>query len=163
MSVQFSPKTEKRFEEIVARYPRRDAALLPILWLAQKEFEFLSPEVRAYVASKVGVSLARVESVISFYTLYYTKRMGTHHIQVCRNLSCCLRGGESLTETVREELGIGPGETTTDGKFSFSTVECLAACGGAPALQINGDYHEQMSPEKLRDLIGELKERGKDR
>jgi NADH-quinone oxidoreductase E subunit len=157
MDIQFSSSAEKRFSEIVSRYPKADAALLPVLWLAQKEFDYLSPEVRAYVAEKVGVSLARVESVVSFYTLYHTRKMGKHHIQICRNLSCSLRDGEKLLSCIEGELNIKKGEVTKDGKFSFEAVECLAACGGAPALQVNGQYYENMNEKQLRDLIGKLK------
>lgn len=164
MNVEFSPEAEKKFAEIVARYPQRDAALLPVLWLAQEEFGHLSPQVRKFVAQKLSVSPARVESVMSFYTLFTEKSAGRHHIQICRNLSCSLRRAPDLMECVEKELGIRPGERTADGQFSFSTVECLAACGGAPALAVNGEYHENMNLEKLRVLIENLRgQGGKDR
>jgi NADH-quinone oxidoreductase subunit E len=153
MAVQFSKSAEKEFTKIVGRYPKKDAALLPVLWLAQKEFGYLSPEVQKYVAEKMGVSLARVESVVSFYTLYRTKPAGKFHIQVCRNISCNLRGCESLISALEQELGIKSGETTPDGLFSYEQVECLAACGGAPALQVNSKYHERVSADTLRNLI----------
>ena len=163
MSVHFSSKAEEEFKEIVSRYPLKDAALLPVLWLAQEEFDHLSQEVRAYVAEKLEISLARVESVVSFYTLYKTRPMGKHHIQICRNISCSLRGCDRLMGLVERTLGIKPGETTLDGRFSYSTVECIAACGGAPAIQINGDYYENVTEKGLTELIGRAKEHATDR
>lgn len=157
MSIAFSEKAEKRFKEIVSRYPHREAALLPVLWLAQEEFDYLSPEVRAYVAQRLSVSLARVEGLVSFYTLYKTKPMGKYHIQICRNISCSLRGCEELMNCVERKLGIKPSETTSDQQFSYSTVECIAACGGAPALQVNMDYFENMTTRGLEELIQKLK------
>ncbi len=163
MSLAFSARAERELGAIFERYPRKDAALLPVLWLAQREFGHLSAEARDYVALKVGVSLARVESVISFYTLYRTRETGKHHFQICRNLSCVLRGAEKLMETAERVLELKPGETSPDGKFTYSTVECLAACGGAPAMQVNGLYHENVTPEKLEKMIAELKGSGTDR
>jgi NADH:ubiquinone oxidoreductase subunit E len=124
----------------------------------------LSPEVRQLVARELDQPLARVESVVSFYTLYNTKPMGKYHLQLCQNISCSLRGCDELVSVVEQELGIKPGETTHDGMFSYSKVECLAACGGAPAMQVNFDYHENVTPTGLRELIAQLKgSRGKDR
>lgn len=160
MSAQFSAAAEKEFQDILTRYPRKDAALLPVLWLAQKEFGFLSAETRAYVAEKLETSVARVESVVSFYTLYRTRDMGKHHLQVCRNLSCALRGADKLMNYCEKELGLKSGETTSDGLLSYEKVECLAACGGAPAIQIDGMYYEDLTPKKLEELIGRLKDRG---
>ncbi|MFH1262353.1 MAG: NAD(P)H-dependent oxidoreductase subunit E [Pseudomonadota bacterium] len=160
MSVSFTPAAERRFEEIVARYPKRDAALLPVLWLAQEEFGHLSLEVRELVAEKIGVSLARVESVVSFYTLYTMKKAGKHHIQVCRNISCTLRGSDELLSCLGRELNVAPGEVTSDGALSYSAVECLAACGGAPAIKVDGDYYENTSPSDLKRLVARLRGSG---
>ncbi len=157
MNTQFSKEAEKKFTEIVSRYPRKDAALLPVLWLAQEEFEYLSQEVRAYVSARLDVSPARVDGVISFYTLYKTKPMGQHHIQICRNISCSLRGCDQLMSATEKELKIKPGETTEDRKFSYSTVECIAACGGAPALQVNGEYYENVTVKSLKELFKKLR------
>jgi len=155
--ISFSPAAEKKFQEIVARYPRKDAAMLPVLWLAQEEFEFISPEVGKYVAEKLEVSVARVESVIGFYTLYNTKKMGKYHLQVCRNISCYLKGCKDVMDAIETELHIKPGETTPDGKFTYSHVECLAACGNAPAMQVNMDYHENLNAESVTQLVVGLK------
>jgi NADH-quinone oxidoreductase subunit E len=160
MTVHFSETAEKRFKEIVSRYPKKDAAMLPVLALAQEEFGALSREVSLLVAEKLGVSLARVESVISFYTLFTKKKMGKHHMEVCRNVSCKMRGSDELVSCLEKELGIKPGETTPDGEFSFTTVECLAACGGAPALRVDSDYYENATAADLKRLIGKLRGSG---
>lgn len=154
----FSVEAEKKFQDIVSRYPRRDAALLPVLWLAQEEFGIISQDVSRYVAQKLGISLARVESVLGFYTLYTTKKQGKYHLQVCRNISCDLRGCGEVMRVIESELGLKPGQTSSDGLFTYSHVECLAACGTAPALQVNQDYHENLTAESVKTLITTLKE-----
>lgn len=155
--IQFSAETEKKFQSVIAKYPKKDAAMLPVLWLAQDEFETITPEVANYVAQKLDVSVARVESVLGFYTLYNTQKMGKYHLQVCRNISCDLRGCQSIMRTIEDELGIKKGQTTPDGLFTYSHVECLAACGTAPAMQVNMDYHESLTPESVKTLIANMK------
>lgn len=161
MSVQFSNTAEMKFEKILSGYPRKDAALLPVLWLAQDEFGYLSEEVRDYVAEKLDLSRARVDSVTSFYTMYNTKKLGKHHLQVCRGISCYLRNCKSVTDAIEDELKIKSGETTPDGMFTYSQVECLGNCGNAPTLQRNVEkFDENLTGESVRQLIGELR-RGK--
>ena len=160
MSMKFSPENEKKFEEILKGYPRKDAAMLPVLWLAQEEFGILTEEVLEFIAKKLDVSKARVESVVSFYTMYKTKKQGKFHIQVCRNLPCVLRGAERIMEAVEAELKIKPGETTPDELFTYSHVECLAACGTAPAMQIEKDYHENLTSEGVLEIIKTLRQNG---
>lgn len=160
--IAFSTEAEKKFQEIISRYPRKDAAMLPVLWLAQEEFEFISQDVSRYVAQRLEVSLAKVESVLGFYTLYNTKKMGKYHLQVCRNISCHLRGCKDVMDAIETELGIRPGETTPDGKFTYSHVECLAACGNAPAMQVNMDYHENLTKDAVTSLVAELKGKSND-
>jgi NADH-quinone oxidoreductase E subunit len=156
MSVQFSPSAQAQFETIVGRYPVRRAAIMPTLWLAQEEFGYLSLEVMEYVAGLLELSPAFVASVASFYTMYYKKPMGRHHVQVCRNLSCELLGAGRIADCLRKRLGIGVGETTADGKFSLSEVECLASCGTAPMMQVNDDYLENLTPERTLEIIDRL-------
>lgn len=129
---------------------------MPTLWLAQEEFGYLSLEVMEYVAGLLELSPAFVASVASFYTMYYKKPIGRHHIQVCRNLSCELLGANRITDCLRKRLGIEVGETTTDGKFSLSEVECLASCGTAPMMQVNDDYVENLTPESTLEIIDRL-------
>jgi NADH-quinone oxidoreductase E subunit len=156
MSVRFSPAAQAKFETIVSRYPVRRAAIMPTLWLAQEEFGYLSLEVMEYVAALLALSPAFVASVASFYTMYYKKPMGQHHVQVCRNLSCSLVGADRIIDCLRKRLGIEVGETTADGKFSLSEVECLASCGTAPMMQVNDDFWENLTPERTLELIDRL-------
>lgn len=161
MKIQFSNTAEQKFEKILSGYPRKDAALLPVLWLAQDEFEYLSEEVRDYVAARLDLSRARVDSVISFYTMYTTKKLGTHHLQVCRGISCYLRDCKSVMNGIEQELGIKPGETTKDGMFTYNHVECLGNCGNAPTMQVNvKKFDENLTADSVRKLIGDLR-RGK--
>ena len=157
MALEFSPETYKKFEETVARYPKKEAALLPVLYLAQKEFGHLGAEAIEYVAQLMDQAPARVLGVVSFYTMYNMKPIGRHHIQVCRTLPCALRGAEQVTLFLKQKLGIEPGQTTADGRFTLSEVECLASCGTAPMMQINDDYYENLTEEKITEILDRLK------
>ncbi|RMD81088.1 MAG: NAD(P)H-dependent oxidoreductase subunit E [Candidatus Dadabacteria bacterium] len=155
--VQFSEQALAEYREILERYPTRRAALMPVLWLAQREFGWISPEVREYVAELMELPRAWVEAVVSFYTMFYRRPMGKYHIQVCTNLSCQLRGAEEVLSAIRRKLDIEPGETTPDGKFSLDRVECLGSCGTAPVIQLgSGRYVENVSVERALALIDEL-------
>jgi len=157
MAVEFSQETLKRFGEIVGRYPKKDAAMLPVLYLAQREFGYLSPEAIEYVAELMDVSPARVYGVVTFYTMLNMKPIGKYHIQVCRTLPCALVGAEKITTLLKSKLGLQAGETTPDGKFTLSEVECLASCGTGPMMQINDDYYENLSKEKVEEILKNLK------
>ena len=158
MAVRFSEETFKKFQEILTHYPpeHKRAAILPTLWLAQQEFGYLSLKVMEYIAELLGLSPAYVASVASFYTMFPTKPMGKYHVQVCTNLSCTLVGAEKIVACLEKQLGIGLGETTLDRQFSLSEVECLASCGTAPVVQVNEDYHENLTPERVLELIDRL-------
>ena len=156
MAVQFSTAAEEKFQEIVARYPIRRAAIMPTFWLAQKEFGYLSLEVMEYVAGLLELTPAFVASVASFYTMYYKEPIGRHHVQVCTNLSCSLVGAEQILDCLRKRLGVDVGDTTDDGKFSLSEVECLGSCGTAPMMQVNDDYWEDLTPERTLEIIARL-------
>ncbi len=157
MAVEFSPETLTKFEETVRRYPKKEAAMLPVLYLAQEEFGHLSHEAIAYVAKLMDQPPARVHGVVSFYTMFNVKPIGRYHIQVCRTLSCALRGTEKVTGFVKRTLGIEVGQTTADGRFTLSEVECLASCGTAPMMQINDDYYENLTEEKIAEILQSLK------
>jgi len=157
MGLEFSPDALKEFERIVARYPKKEAALLPVLYLAQREFGYLSSDAIAYVAQLMGQAPARVQGVVSFYTMLYTRPMGRHHIQVCRTLPCALGGAEKITASIEKKLGIEVGQTTPDGRFTLSEVECLASCGTAPMMQINDVYYENLTEEKVAAILEALK------
>ena len=157
MSLAFSETAQAKFERMLARYPNREAAILPTLHLAQREFGFLSAEAILYVASLLGFTPARIEGVATFYTMYNRKPVGKYHLQICRNLSCSLMGAEHLIEHVAKRLGVKPGETTADGRFTLSTVECLGSCGTAPVMQVNDDYYENLSEESIDAILDGLR------
>jgi NADH-quinone oxidoreductase subunit E len=157
MALEFSPEAYKKFEKTVGRYPKKEAAMLPVLYLAQEEFGYLSPEAIEYVARLMGQSPAQVTGVVSFYTMLNMKPIGRYHIQVCRTLPCALRGAEKLTSLIKKALGIEVGQTTEDGRFTLSEVECLASCGTAPMMQINDDYYENLTEEKTAEILSSLK------
>jgi NADH-quinone oxidoreductase E subunit len=157
MSVEFSPETFQKFQETLSRYPRKEAAMLPVLYLAQQEFGYLSAEAIEYVARLMDQSPAKVHGVVSFYTMYNMKPIGRHHIQVCRTLSCALAGAEKITDFIKNKLAIELGQTTADGRFTLSEVECLASCGTAPMMQINDDYYENLNEERVTEILDSLK------
>ena len=157
MAVEFSPETLKEFQATVARYPKKEAAMLPVLYLAQREFGHLGPEAIDYVAKLMDQTPARVYGVVSFYTMYNMAPIGRHHIQVCRTLPCALRGAEEVTEFLKRKLGIDCGQTTPDGRFTLSEVECLASCGTAPMMQVNDDYYENLTAEKIDQILEGMK------
>jgi NADH-quinone oxidoreductase subunit E len=157
MAVEFSPETLKEFQATVARYPKKEAAMLPVLYLAQREFGHLGPEAIDYVAKLMDQAPARVHGVVSFYTMYNMAPIGRHHIQVCRTLPCALRGAEEVTEFLKRKLGIDCGQTTPDGRFTLSEVECLASCGTAPMMQVNDDYYENLTAEKIDQILEGMK------
>jgi NADH-quinone oxidoreductase E subunit len=156
-AVKFSDESLKAFQEIVGRYPHKNAAMLPVLYLAQKEFGYISPEVMEYVAEIMDVPVARVYGVVTFYTMFNMKPIGRHHIQVCRTLPCALAGSERITAAIKAKLHIGVGETTADGRFTLSEVECLASCGTAPMMQVNDDYYENLTDKNVGEILDRLK------
>ena len=160
--MEFSAENKKKVEEILKRYPSgpvgRQAALLPVLRLAQEQFGFVSEEVMTTVASVLDIPPAHVYGVATFYTLFNKKPVGKYHLQVCMNLSCCMEGAEEALGHLEKRLGIRPGETTPDRKFTLSEVECLAACGTGPALQVNEEYHENLkTTEDVDQLLEKLR------
>ncbi len=157
MALEFSPETMRKFEATIARYPKKEAAMLPVLYLAQQEFGHIGPEAIDYVAKLMEQAPARVYGVVSFYTMFNMKPIGRHHIQICRTLPCALRGAEMVTTTIKAKLGIEPGQTTPDGRFTLSEVECLASCGTAPMMQVNDDYYENLTEAKIGEILDALK------
>ncbi len=152
-TIQFSPEELQEIEQIRNLYPEAQAAIMPVLWKAQKKWGWLSTPVLQHVGSVLGLPYAHVYGVASFYTMYWKKPMGAHHVQVCTNISCLLRGGEKIYHHVSEQLGIGHMQRTEDGKFSLEEVECMGACGGAPMIVINEDYYENVSIEEVDRLL----------
>lgn len=143
--------------EIVSRYPAKRAATLPLLWKAQRKFGWLSLDVIRLVAETVGSPPSEVLAVASFYTMFKKEPTGKYLIQVCHTLSCQLGGSERVVSHLKKALGIHEGETTKDGLFTLMRVECLASCGSAPMMQINDDFYERLSPEKLDAILAALR------
>lgn len=154
--VTFDQAMEERIAQILKRYPTKRAAMLPVLWLCQERYGWISPGVIEAVAEKLEESPAFVEGVVSFYTMFHTKPPAKYVLQLCVTLSCELCGAKTLAQHIKDRLGIGFGEKTADGTFQLVGVECLGACGGAPVIQVNEDYYENMTPEKLDQLLSEL-------
>jgi NADH-quinone oxidoreductase E subunit len=157
MSPEFSEKTRKKIDEIVARYPQKQAAILPLLHIAQQEFGCISPDSEKRIADILGVKPIRVREVLTFYTMLNREPVGKYHIQVCSNLSCSLLGAEKLIDYLKEKLGIEPGQTTKDGKFTLSLVECLGACEQAPCIMVNFDYFGNLDKKKIDKILDGLK------
>jgi len=156
-TARFSEAALAEYRAILQRYPERRAALLPTLWLAQREFGWLPLPVLEYVAELMELPLAWVTATASFYTMYWKQAPGRWHLQVCRNLPCALRGADDVRAAVEQRLGIRHGEKTTDGRFSLEEVECLASCDTAPVLQVNNaEYHENLTVERALALIERL-------
>ena len=153
---KFTFANMEKVENILFQYPDKRSATLPLLHLAQSEKGYISGAVINTVAGLVDCHPAVVMDCVSFYTMFYTKPQGRHIIQVCQTLSCSLNGGDALVDCVEDKYGIKPGETSEDDRFTLMKVECLGSCGTAPVVQINKDYHEDLSPEKFDDLLESL-------
>jgi NADH-quinone oxidoreductase subunit E len=152
-----SETKRQQFDELVARYPEKRSALIPLLHEVQAEVGYLSPEAVAWVAEYLGLSPADVMSVASFYDMLHLEPVGKHLIYVCQNLTCALRGSERLIRHLETTLGIRMGETTPDGKITVKRMECLASCGTAPSIQVDGVYHHEVTPEALDALLADLR------
>ena len=157
MSLQFSAQALRDIEILRSRHETDRSCLLPVLFIAQKEFGHLTDEVMELVGDTLNLSIQDVYEVATFYTMYNTKPVGAFHLQVCGNLSCYLNGAFNMIAMLENELGIKIGETTDDRLFTLSRVECLGSCGTAPVIQVNEDYHENMTPEKLTALLKDLR------
>ena len=159
---QYTPENQARFDANVARYPadQRKSAILYALYLAQQQNGYLTGAAMRHVAEQIQCTPAEVEDVVSYYTMFYTKPVGTYVVNVCRTLSCALRGAERVTEEIAAALGIHPGQTTPDGMFTLIEVECLGACDRAPVVMVNDDWHERLSPDDARRFLDELRAHG---
>jgi NADH-quinone oxidoreductase E subunit len=158
----YTAESRARFDEIVQRYPpdRRRSAVLPALYLAQKQQGYITANAIRHVAEVLGITRADVEDVVSFYTMFYRKPVGRFVLQVCRTLSCALNGAERVTEALTEKLGIAPGQTDADATFTLVEVECLGACDRAPVIMVNDAWHECLLPEDAAKLVDDLRARG---
>jgi NADH-quinone oxidoreductase E subunit len=156
---EFTPENQQRFEQIISQYPRKRAAMLPTLHLAQEQNGHISPEVEAYVADLLEVPVVDVHEVLTFYTLFSDKPRGRHHVRVCGSLSCWIRGSDDVSKALREKLGIEDGDITEDGRISWETVpDCLGACEMAPMIQVDGHFEGNLTEEKIEQIVDELKD-----
>jgi NADH-quinone oxidoreductase subunit E len=153
----FSPALAARFDHLVTIYPVRRSALVPMLLYAQDEVGFISDAVVAEIAVRIGINELEVRNVLSYYSLLRTKPVGRHHVQVCTNISCMLRGGYEIFNHCKKRLGIENKETTADGEFSLEEVECIGACSWGPAIQVNYDFHDDLTIAKLDKVLDQYK------
>ena len=151
--MKFSDQFEQRFREMLTHYPTKRSVLVPTLLYAQDEVGYLSEEVIRELAERLELTELDVRNVISYYSMLTTRPRGKYNVQVCTNIACLLRGGEELMEHCKKKLGIGHKGTTEDGLFSLEEVECIGACSWAPAVQVNYDFHENLTPEKMDTVL----------
>jgi NADH-quinone oxidoreductase subunit E len=159
----YTPERQAKFDELVTHYPpeQRKSAILYALFLVQQQQGYVSGASMRFVAQQIRCTPAEVEDVVSYYTMFYTKPVGKYVLNVCRTLSCALLGAERVTEELSAKLGIRPGETTPDGMFTLTEVECLGACDRAPVLMINDDgWHERLAPEQAGKFVDDLRSQG---
>ena len=152
----FPPEAMARIQKILTRYPTKQAALLPVLWVAQETWGWISREAAEEVARVLDLPPSHVDGVLTFYTMYNLRPVGRHLLKVCTSISCYLAGAEGLIEQCRARLGIGLEETSKDGKFSLVEVECIAGCDKAPSIMVNDTYHEPMDEKKMGELLDRL-------
>ncbi|MEW6004184.1 MAG: NADH-quinone oxidoreductase subunit NuoE [Stygiobacter sp.] len=157
MKFTFTEENLKKIEAIRKKYPTSLAAVMPVIYIAQEQNGYISEEVMEEIANVLSIDKVNVLSVVTFYTMYHTKPMGKYHVQVCTNVSCMLRGAYEIFDLVKKKLGIDHMQVTEDGKFSLEEVECMGACGGAPMIAINEDYFENLTKEKVEEILDSLK------
>jgi NADH-quinone oxidoreductase subunit E len=159
----FSPELAARFDKLVTIYPLKRSALVPMLLYAQDEVGYVSDAVVTEIAERLDLLELDVRNVLSYYSMLRTKPAGKYNVQVCTNISCMLRGGYEILDHCKHKLGVGHKETTKDGLFSLEEVECIGACCWAPAIQINYDFHENLTPAKVDALFQMYRDgKGKD-
>ena len=158
----FSPQLEARFEKILNSYPpgRQRSAMIPMLLYGQDEIGYVSDELIDEVARRVGVDPLQVNEVLTYYSMLHRKPLGKFHVQVCTNISCLLNDGDKLWEHACNKLGIGHKGVTEDGQISLEEVECIGACSWAPAVQVNYDFHENLTPEQLDTILDDYQKKG---
>ncbi|MFQ5632882.1 MAG: NADH-quinone oxidoreductase subunit NuoE [bacterium] len=156
MSLELTKESKQVIDEILTRYPNKRAAALPVLHVVQKQYGFVPDEAEAVVAEILDVPPVKVREVLSFYTLFLNKEIGQKHLQVCRSISCWLRGAADIIEHINKKLGIHDGETTPDKKFTLTEVECLGDCEHAPMMQLNDDYIGNLTAAKVDEILGEV-------
>lgn len=158
MAFALSAELEKKLEEILSRYPNKMAACIPTLHLCQEANEnWVNEDVIQFVAQRLALSSAHVQGVATFYHLFNREKPGRHQVWVCRTLSCALRGSEGLLKHCEQKLGVHAGGTTKDGKITLRTAECLASCGTGPMMQVDKDYYEDLTKDKVDEILNRLR------
>lgn len=155
----FSPKVAARFDALVEKYPVRRSALVPMLLYAQDEIGYLSDALIAEVAHRIGITELEVRNVATYYSMLRFKPAGKFNVQVCTNISCMLRGAYDVFEKFQDELGVGHKGITPDGLFSLEEVECIGACCWAPAIQVNYDFRDELTPESVPGILAEYRQK----
>src|SRR5215467_5983086 len=156
-----SEKLDQFFDAKMKEYPTKRSFLVPMLLYTQDELGYLTDEAIVYLAKKTDLTELEVRNVISYYSMLRTKPAGKYNIQVCTNICCMLRGADELMEHCEKKLGIGHKQTTSDGVFSLEEVECIGACSWAPAVQVNYDFHENLTNEKMDAVLEQYRKRAK--
>ena len=159
MEFKFTPENQEKINEILKRYPTKKAAIMPVLYLGQEQNGWISQEVMKEIASVLEIPEEEVFGVVTFYTMFFENPMGKNHLQVCTNVSCMLRGGYEIFNQVKEKLGIDNMEVTEDKNFSLEEVECMGSCGTAPMIAVNEDYYENLTADKVNEIIESLKQK----
>jgi NADH-quinone oxidoreductase subunit E len=155
-----TPEREAKIDELLTHYPVRQSALLPILWVVQDQFGWISLEAMRYVAVRIGITPEQVREVVTFYSMYNERPVGKYHLQVCCTTPCMILGSDDVITHIEHRLGVSRGEVTPDGLFTVSQVECLGSCGTAPMLQVNREkYDENLTTEKVDRLLDDLRAR----
>src|SRR5579864_3663097 len=156
--MQLPPQLETKFTELAGRYPVKRSALIPMMLYAQDQFGSLGDEIIQEIARRLELNTIQVEETLAYYSMLRRKPAGKYHIQVCTNISCMLRGGNELYKHVQKRLGIGHKEVSASGTFSVEEVECIGACTGAPAMQVNYDFYENLDPDKVDAIFEQLQD-----
>lgn len=156
MEFKFTQENLDKINDAIKRYPDKQAAVMPALWIAQEQNGWISNEVMQEIAKVLEINPEDVLGVVTFYTMYHQEPVGKYHLQVCTNVSCMLRGAYDIYETVKKSLGIENMQVTADKKFSLEEVECMGACGSAPMIAVNEDYCENLTVEKIEKILKSL-------
>lgn len=154
-----TPQNLQRIETLKKSYPHSQALVLPVLWIAQEQYGYISQETMKEVAELLNLPFGHILGVVTFYTMYNTKAVGKKHIEVCTNVSCMIRGSQKIVQRFEEKLGIKMGETSGDGAWTLSEVECMGACGGAPMCAVGEEYYENLTPESVDRMIAGFSKR----
>jgi len=157
---RFSDERLAEIATLVKRYPSAQSALMPVLYMAQEDFGYISMDAQKMIAQVLGLRLMQVREVVTFYTMFREQPCGTYLLEVCTNAGCMLNGANELVSHMCDTLGIQLGETTPDGLFTVTEVECAGACAGAPVVQVNNIYHEKATPETMDAFIVKARSEG---